>query len=96
MIVDFASVLGHRPAIFLMLIRFLQEGHSTVVFSSGMIRKLGIATGFQQNAQVATLSSRGESGSGVALQQTASGVLWAGCGFPQRQTSLNGSGDIAV
>jgi hypothetical protein len=44
-----------------MLTRFLQEGHSTVVFSSGMIRKLGIATGFQQNAQVATLSSRGES-----------------------------------
>jgi hypothetical protein len=38
-------------AIFLMLIRFLQEGHGTVDFSSGMIRTLGTATGFQQNAK---------------------------------------------
>ena len=34
-------------AIFLMLMRFLQEGHSAVVFSSGMMRKLATAAGFQ-------------------------------------------------
>jgi hypothetical protein len=82
-------------AIFLMLIRFSQEGHSTVVFSSGMIRKLGTATGFQK-----TPSGDLEFQSRVGLRRciAANGQRRpvGDCGIPQRQTSLNGSGDIAV
>jgi hypothetical protein len=74
MIVDFASVLGHR-------LGYLPNAHP--IFAGGA-QHGGFPFGHDTQTRHCDRIS------------ATSGVLWAGYGIPQRQTSLNGSGDIAV